>query len=342
MIQPAKKILVASPAWVGDMVMAQSLLMVLRQQQPQATIDVLAPGGIKALLERMPEVNNVHIAPFTHGKLGLQQRYQLGKQLRDYQYDQAIILPNSAKSALTLYWAHIPQRTGWYGEWPRGWLLLNDARKLDKQKLPLMVQRFVALGLPRDAELPELLPRPKLQVSSTTLAASLEKYSLTPPQVPLLVIAPGAEFGPSKRWPPNYYAEVANAKLAQGWQVWMFGSPKDMPIAAEISQRTQGRVQDFVGKTTLAEAVDLMSLATIVVSNDSGLMHIAAALDKPLIAVYGSTSPRFTPPLSDKVAILDLNLACSPCFKRTCPLGHWHCMLQLKPEWVIKNISQFA
>ncbi len=342
MTHSPKKILVVSPAWVGDMVMAQSLLRLLRQQHPDASIDILAPKSIKALVERMPEVNTIHPSPFVHGKLDLRERYQLGKQLRDYQYDQAIVLPNSGKSALSIYWARIPERTGWCGEWPRGWLLLNDARTLDKEKLPLMVQRFAALAFPPNAELPQQLPRPRLQISPASLAVSLEKYTLKQPDAPLLIIAPGAEFGSSKRWPPNYYAEVANAQLAQGWHVWMLGAPKDQAIATEILQRTNNRVVNLIGRTTLAEAVDLISLANVVVSNDSGLMHIAAALGRPLVVVYGSTSPRFTPPLTDKVDILQLKLPCVPCFKRTCPLGHWHCMLQLKPELVINSIQQLS
>lgn len=336
-----QKILIVGPAWVGDMVMAQSLFIFLKQQSPDITLDVLAPAWSKALLERMPEVNASHISPFAHGELRLKERYRLGKQLTEYGYDQVIVLPNSLKSALALYWSKIPKRTGWRGEWPRA-RLLNDARILDEETLPLMVQRFVALGLPKDATLPDKLPRPQLQVSPDSLATSLQKYALTRPTAPLLVLAPGAEFGPSKRWPPNYYAEVASAKLAQGWEVWILGSPKDEPTATEIQQRLNNRAVNLVGKTNLADAVDLMSLATVVVSNDSGLMHIAAALNRPLVAVYGSTSPQYTPPLADKVAILDLNLSCSPCFKRICPLGHWHCMLHLKPQQVLTALDQLV
>ncbi len=336
-----KKILVVGPSWVGDMVMSQTLFTLLKQNNPDITIDVLAPAWSKALLARMPEVRDALISPFDHGQLHVRQRYLLGKQLKARGYDQVIILPNSFKSALAPFWSAIPQRTAWRGEWPRS-VLLNDARTLDKEKLPLMIQRFAALGLTTDAVLPNVLPHPRLFVSEETLAKSLEKHGVKRTKAPLLILAPGAEFGPSKRWPANYFAEVAQAKLEEGWDVWMFGSPKDESIATEIQQHTQNRVQNFIGKTSLAEAVDLISLADAVVSNDSGLMHIAAALNRPLIAIYGSTSPKFTPPLGEKVIILDFSLPCSPCFKRECPLKHWRCMLDLKPALVLSNLNRLV
>ncbi len=319
--------------------MSQTLFTLLKQQDPDVIIDVLAPAWSKALLTRMPEVHDALISPFDHGQFHLKQRYLLGKQLRARAYDQVIILPNSFKSALAPFWSHIPQRTAWRGEWPRS-ILLNDARTLDKEKLPLMIQRFAALGLSPTAVLPDVLPHPRLSVSQETLAASLEKHCVKRTEAPLLILAPGAEFGPSKRWPALYFAEVAQAKLEEGWDVWMFGSPKDESMAAEIQQYTHNKVHNFIGKTNLAEAVDLISLATVVVSNDSGLMHIAAALNRPLVAIYGSTSPKFTPPLGDKVIILDLNLPCSPCFQRECPLKHWRCMLDLKPALVLSNLNR--
>jgi heptosyltransferase-2 len=321
------------------MVMSQTLLTLLKQQDPAAIIDVLAPAWSKALLARMPEVHASLVSPFAHKQLSLYQRYLLGKQLKAGHYDQVIILPNSFKSALAPFWSHIPQRTAWTGEWPRS-ILLTDARTLDKEKLPLMIQRFAALGLPKDAPLPAILPRPCLAISQQTLSQSLNKQQIQRSSAPLLVLAPGAEFGPSKRWPAAYFAEVAKMKLAQGWDVWMFGSANDASIGLEIQQQVENRITNFIGKTNLAEAVDLISLATVVVSNDSGLMHIAAALNRPLVAIYGSTSPKFTPPLGDKVKILELNLSCSPCFKRDCPLQHWRCMLDLKPQQVLSALDE--
>ena len=332
------KILIIAPAWVGDMVMSQVLLILLKQQNPDVVIDVFSLAWGAALLSRMPQVHEVLISPFDHGQLRLKDRYLLAKKIRAYEYDQVIVLPNSFKSAWLPFWTHIPKRTGWYGEWPR-FLLFNDARKLDKQKLPLMIQQFAALGFPKNATLPTDLPHPALVVSFGNLKTTLKKHDLEQPTAPLLLIAPGAEFGPSKRWPATYFAQVAQEKLNQGWQVWLLGSPKDAQIAEEIQSLLKNRAINFVGKTSLSEAIDLISLGNVLLTNDSGLMHIAAALNIPLVAIYGSTSPKFTPPLGDKVEMLHLNLPCSPCFKRECPLKHWRCMLDLKPALVLSKIK---
>lgn len=336
------KILIIGPAWVGDMVMAQALFKLLKEQNPAAVIDVLAPAWSAGLLERMPEVRQALTMPLNHGQLALTQRWRLGRDLRAQHYDQAIVLPNSWKSALVPYAAHIPRRTGWRGEWRFG--LLNDVRYLDKQRLPLMVQRFLALGHENTAniELDEKKYRPTLCVSTNAITTILAKFNLPYPIQPILALCPGAEFGPAKRWPTEYYGQIAQQKLAEGMQVWLFGSIKDQPIAAEIQQHTNNRCIDFTGRTNLGEAVDLLSLASLVVSNDSGLMHIAAALQRPLIVVYGSSSPRFTPPLSDNVKILSLQLDCSPCFKRVCPLGHLKCLRDLSPELVLQEMQNFS
>ena len=194
-------------------------------------------------------------------------------------------------------------------------------------------------GCRRDKQLPDELPQPQFMINPEKLTATLQKYELSTPQTPLLIIAPGAEFGPSKRWPASYFAEVANAKIAEGWEVWLFGSSKDKMISIEVNQLTQQRCSDLTGKTSLAEAIDLISLATLVVSNDSGLMHIAAALERPLVAVFGPTPADVTPPLSANSKILFLDLPCRPCMKRECPLGHWKCMLDLKPGMVLAGLD---
>ncbi len=319
--------------------MAQTLFTLLKQQDPAVTIDVIAPSWSQPLLERMPEVNQGLNLPFGHGVLALRERYRLGKSLRANQYDQAILLPNSFKSALVPFFAKIPLRTGWRGEMRYG--VLNDVRSLDKQALPLMIQRFMALGLAADTPLPATQIRPNLQVSSDSVAVALNKHGLNADK-PVLVLCPGAEFGPAKRWPEYHYADVAKHKLAQGWQVWILGSPKDQPVAEDIQALTDNRCVDLTGKTSLAEAIDIMSQASQVVTNDSGLMHIAAALNRPLVAVYGSSSPKFTPPLNDNVKIISEGLDCSPCFERECPLGHLNCLKQLAPAKVITALDELA
>lgn len=334
---PVHDILIVAPAWVGDMVMAQTLFIQLKADNPNVNIDVLAPAWSHALLERMPQVRRALTSPFEHKELRLLDRYRLGKSLIKEAYEQAIVLPNSLKSALVPFWANIPIRSGWIKE-PR-WILLNDARRFHKTKLPLMIQRFIALGRAKDQALPNPLPSPKLLVKEELIPATLEKLGLDPSKGPILALCPGAEFGPSKRWPPQYYAEVAKQKIAEGWQVWLFGSPKDKETSVEIQKKCDDCI-DLTGKTNLTEAIDLLSLSTMVISNDSGLMHIAAALNKPLIVVYGSTSPGFTPPLSTQAKIVSLGLACSPCFQKHCPLGHFKCMLDLHPDTVLKAFNE--
>lgn len=334
-----KKILVVGPAWVGDMVMAQTLFTLLKNQQ-NCVIDVIAPNWSKPLLARMPEIRSAFTLAIGHKELKLLTRYQTGKSLRAQHYDQAILLPNSFKSALVPFWAGIPQRTGWLGEFRYG--LLNDIRKLDKQRYPLMIQRFMALGLPENAELENPISiKPNLSVNPTEVSAALDKFNLDLSK-PVLALCPGAEFGPAKRWPDVHYAAVAKEKLAQGWQVWLFGSPKDQDVSNLINDSVAKQCVDLTGKTNLGEAIDLLSVANMVVSNDSGLMHIAAALNRKLVVVYGSSSAKFTPPLNEAKKILSLNLPCSPCFERQCKFGHLNCLTQLEPKQVLLAMDELA
>ena len=202
----------------------------------------------------------------------------------------------------------------------------------------MTVQRFVALGLPNNAPLPPEYPIPSLVINRDQQQAVIEKFKLTLSEK-ILALCPGAEYGAAKRWPARYYAEVARHKMAQGWQVWLFGSDKDKEAAEQINSALAGACIDFTGRTSLAEAVDLMSLVDVVVTNDSGLMHVAAALDKRTIALYGSSDPRFTPPLKAKAQVITLNMDCSPCFKRECPLGHTRCLTDINPESVLAAIA---
>lgn len=332
-----QKILIIGPSWVGDMVMAQTLFKLLKQQQPQVIIHVLAPAWTFPLLSRMPEVEKAIEMPINHGELKLAERYRIGKQLRQERYDQAIVLANSFKSALIPWFAKIPVRTGWLGEFR--YILLNDHRKLDKDRYKLMIEQYLALGMPEGAALPNPYPYPSFQVAKTSQDQTLAKHKPQWRGKPILGLGAGAEFGPAKRWPEEYFAEVAKQKMAEGWDVWLFGSPKDKPITDKIMALTDNHCENLAGRLQLFETLDLLSLVSGVITNDSGLMHMAAALDKPVIAVYGSTSPAFTPPLSDAAQILKLNLECQPCFQRTCPLNHHRCMRDLVPAQVLSAMS---
>lgn len=336
------RILIVGPAWVGDMVMAQTLFICLKQQHPNAVIDVLAPQWCRELLTRMPEVNEALPLPIGHGELALGKRREIARQLRGKHYTQAIVLPNSFKSALIPRFAGIPLRTGWRGE-ARSWLL-NDCRILNKEAYPLMVQRFAALAYPPGAQLQRPLPRPALQVKPEHVRQLRERLQLTSDKK-VLVLCPGAEFGPAKQWPVEHYTAVARHYLVeQGMQVWLMGSDKDRAtadtIVAGVGQSES--IHNLCGSTRLGEAVDLLSAATAVVSNDSGLMHVTAALARPLVVVYGSTSAAFTPPLAERVRCLSLQLSCSPCFKRECPLTHLNCLRQLGPERVITALNELV
>lgn len=329
------KILVIGPSWVGDMVLAQSLFKQLKLDLPDCQIDVAAPAWTLSLLTRMPEVTQTIALPFKHGDLALRARFKLGRSLASQGYTQAILLTNSLKSAILPWAARIPVRTGFKGEARYG--LVNDMRRLDKSRLKKTVERFVALGLDKQSTLPATLPQPALMADQTHAETLMHAWQLTS-QAPILGLCPGAEYGEAKRWPAEYYAEVANHMLKQGWQVWLFGSEKDQPVTATIQQLTGQRCVDLAGKTQLGDAIDLMAQCHTIISNDSGLMHVAAALDKPLIAIYGSSDPTHTPPMHPQAVIEHLGLSCSPCFKRVCPLNHLDCLRQLHPARILNHL----
>ena len=313
----------------------QPMLQRLQQRHSGVRIDVLAPPWTEKLLRQMPEIHDVIVNPFPHGALNWSARRQLGSELRARQYDKAIVLPNSWKSALVPFFANIPVRTGFVGEMRYG--LLNDARKLNKKNLPLMVERFAQLAEAPQADIPRPLAKPRLQVGDAQRTRTLGKFDLTQDK-PVAVFCPGAEYGPAKRWPPQYYAELAQHLRAQGYAVWLVGSSKDKDVGDTIVALGNEQCRNLCGATDLADVIALLSCADLVVSNDSGLMHIAAALDRPMLAIFGSSSPQFTPPLSEHAQILTLNLSCSPCFKRECPLGHFNCMIKLPPKEVARHI----
>ncbi len=317
-----KRILIIAPSWIGDMVMAHSLIQVIEKQ---GEITVFAPQWSAPLLERMSGISNAIVHDFKHGSLDLKSRFQIGKSLISNHYDQAILLPNSFKSALIPFLAKIPQRTGYLGE--MRYFLLNDIRTKNHYKT---VEQFVALGLSDQSSF-KILP-PKLN----SQPIDLNKFNLNL-EKPILALCAGAEYGSAKRWLIDYYVEVAQHYLKQNWQVWAFGSIKEQMQGLAIEKA--GGV-NLCGKTTLAEAIDLLALSKAVVSNDSGLMHVAAALNKPLVAIYGSSDPNFTPPLSPNSKVLTLNLPCSPCFKRECPFGHLNCLKDLKPQQVISTLEE--
>jgi heptosyltransferase-2 len=317
--------------------LSQPLLTLLKQRDPRSTIDVLGPGWALPIFRRMPEVDETIESPFMHGELALGKRMQIGRNVRARHYDRAYVLPNSFKSALVPWLARIPERIGFVGEARH--LLLTDARKLDERALPLMVQRFAHLAGPRGTTVEAALPNPRLQVEPAERDRLMAQLGLVRPSR-LVCFCPGAEYGPAKRWPSQYFGELAAALAAEGSAVWIVGSSKERNIGEAIRQSSAGVALNLCGRTTLDQAVVLLSGADMVVTNDSGLMHVAAALDRPTLALYGSSSPAFTPPLSGRARILKLDVPCSPCFERTCPLGHFDCMMKLVPGRVLAEIHR--
>lgn len=334
-----KKTLVIGPSWVGDMVMAQSLFRLIKDNQAGVELHVMAPKHCKSLLDAMPEVDKSIEMPFAHGQFVFAKRKALGRSMRASGYTNSIVLPNSWKSALIPYFAKIPCRTGYKGE--SRYLLLNDCRKLDKTKFPLMIQRFCALGVDSKVSLSHSLPKPKLVLPADWVADTTGHFDIQRDQS-VLVLCPGAEFGPAKQWPAKHYAQVASHYIQQGWQVWLLGAKGDQAVTDAISA-LEPMVNNFAGKTSLQDAMVLIQLADKVLTNDSGLMHIAAGLDRPLVAVYGSSSPLFTPPLNAKAQILAIELNCRPCFKRQCPKKgdlHLKCLNDLQPSSIIQALDQ--
>jgi heptosyltransferase-2 len=319
------------------MVMAQSLFMTLQAQHPGLQIDVLAPQWSLPILQRMPQVRRGITMPLGHGQLDLRTRWRLGRELASHGYDQAIVLPGSLKSALVPWFAGIPVRTGFTGEMRFG--LLNDRRCLDKQALPMTVQRFVALGLsPHPKQAPDMAS-PQLVANADNAVRQLARLGLSTER-PAAAFMPGAEYGPAKQWPAQHFAQLAKDLIARGQQVWILGSAKDRAVGETIAQSAASpHVHNLCGQTELGDVVDLLSLCTAAVSNDSGLMHVAAALGKPMAALYGSSDPQHTPPLSPQARVIYLGLDCSPCFERQCPLGHTRCLNDIQPEQVLQGLS---
>lgn len=327
------------------MVMSQTLYTLIKELDPNTIIDVLAPAWCKPILDRMPEVNRAIEMPIGHGELNLATRLKIGLTLRTEKYTQAIVLPNSAKSALIPWFANIPKRTGWKGEFRYG--LLNDLRS-NKKAFQYMTERYAALAHKKSEMIDSgslgglvNLPKPNLSINSKLQQLTIDKFSLSSDR-DAVGLCPGAEFGPAKKWPEEHYAKVAESTASQGKQVWLFGSQKDIEtcnkIQSLVARDYQQHIHILAGQTSLIEALDLLAACKTVVSNDSGLMHIAAAVGCHVIGVYGSTSPDYTPPLSNTVDIISTDIECRPCFKRECPLGHLKCLKELSPNHVLEKM----
>ena len=335
------KILVVGPSWVGDSVMAQTLYKRIKKELPSSQIDVISPHWSLALLERMPEVCKKIVSPFSHGETKLLERYRLGQGLKKENYDRAIVLTNSLKSSLIPYFARIGVRTGWLGEFRYG--LINDIRSSKKLKKSLMVEKFAALSLCEENYSIENLTFPELEINFDNQRNFLEQFSIDYSKN-TMAICPGAEFGPSKRWPAEYYAEIAKFYVNKGWNVLCIGSKNDVDIGIEIgSFNNLGCNESFInliGKTSLQDAIDILAFTEKVVTNDSGLMHIAAAVKTPLVALYGPSSPEYTPPLISKKKILRKTQGYEKVRYGSNEKGYHQSLLDIKPEEVLNALEE--
>lgn len=332
-----RKALIVAPSWIGDTILAQPLFARLHERHPGLLLDAFAPAWAAPVLARMREIRRVIPNPFAHGEFNLAGRWRAGRALKQVGYDAAIVLPNSWKSALPPFFAGIPQRIGFKGEARR--CLLNRIHSLDEAALPQLAQRYALLAEEAGTTAPAPLAAPHLEVDAASVRATLTALELDASRAPV-AFCPGAEYGPATRWPARHFAELARRLAETDFPVWLVGSAKDAPIGTEIETLSGGACRNLCGKTDLGQAIDLLSCARLVVSNDSGLMHVAAALDRPLVALYGSSSTTYTPPLSRRARLLSLGLECSPCFKRECPLGHFRCLNDLTPERVLGEIKE--
>jgi lipopolysaccharide heptosyltransferase II len=320
------RILVVAPNWIGDALMAQPLLARLHQKLPGLELDVLAPEWVAPVARRMPEVEEVIAVPFRHKALQLRARWKIGRELKARGYEQAIILPNTWKSALVPFFAAIPLRAGYVGESRYG--LLNVIHRKNEATMPL---HYARLSERPGKEPQQPLPAPTLRADPEEIEAAKRRFGVRDRYV---VFCPGAEYGPAKRWP--YFRELSGKLIRRQGQTVILGSAGDR----EAAQGILGH--NLVGETTLDQAIALIAGADYVVTNDSGLMHIAAALGRPQVALFGSSSPKHTPPLSQAARVVWLGVECSPCFERVCPLGHFRCMREMTVETVLKEIQNLA
>ena len=328
-------ILIVPYLWIGDFVRCHSVVKVLRQRFPGRPVDMLSSTLCAPLTNYMPGLRKAVVVDLPRGRLALQQQRNLAARLKAEGYGTALIMPRTWKAALAPFFAGIPERTGFIGE--ARYFLLNDLRS-GERKLPRMVDRCGALALPNGADIPKQWPLPELKVTREHIDAWRSKRGLNGDSRPVVALAPGA-VGPSKRWPKESYAAVARKLLAEGFAVWILGGPGEKELAAQIASDTQAR--DLTG-TDLRDAILALAGAAAAISNDSGLLHVAAALGTPSIGIFGPTSPWHWAPLNPLAATIETPnaLPCRPCHKPVCRLGHHRCMIEIPPEQVLGAVQR--
>ena len=335
MNEPVKRLLVMGPSCLAELVMAQSLFITLKQREPEATLGVVAPAWSQPIMARMPEVDEVWSSGLRYDEFDIRSSCELAAKLKG-RYDRAIVLPHSWKAALIPFLARIPERIGFLGKQRYG--VLNERRRLDNLVLDQTVKRFVSLGLPEDEVSTGqfAIPSPRLTIDRDNLVNLRIAHQLS--SRPAIGLMPATQCGSAQQWPPANFHQLAERLVSDGYEVRIFGDPKDQVVGDAIAQGLL-HTHNLFGKTDLADAVDLLADCRQVVTNDSGLMHVAAAVGTRVHAVYGSSSPACTPPLTANAQIHYQPLEGSPCFQRECPLGHTNCLKNLDVESVYTAVS---
>ena len=328
-------ILVVPYMWIGDFVRCHSVVKLLNARFPDRPVDILSTTLCAPLTDYMPGLRRAVVVDLPRSRIALKDQLALARRLKRENYGNALIMPRTWKSALAPFLAAIPQRTGFIGEMRFG--LLNDLRP-GERRLPRMVDRCAALALPREAALPPAWPLPELKVARAEIESWRRAHGLAFDNRPVVVLAPGA-VGPSKRWPATAYAALARHLIAEGFAVWVVGGPEEKSLAVEIIGETSAH--DLTGHD-LRNAILALAAAAVAVSNDSGLLHVAAALGTPAIGIFGPTSPWHWAPLNPLAATIETKskIDCRPCHKPVCRLGHHRCMRDIPPDQVLAAVRQ--
>jgi heptosyltransferase-2 len=326
-------ILIVPYMWIGDFVRCHTVVRLLKARYPAAPVDVLATANVAPLADYQPGVRRAVVFDLPRKRLALAKHRALAALLRAEGYGRALIMPRTWKSALAPWLAGIPERVGFLGEFRLG--LLSDVRGGEKT-LPRMVDRCAALTLPRDAALPTDWPLPQLAVPAEEVGRWKEQRGLAGDTRKAIALAPGA-VGPSKRW--AYYAEAAANLVAQGFSIWITGGPMEREAAAAIAAQNPSYIKDLTG-TDLRQAILALAAADAVLSNDSGLLHVAAAIGTPTVGIFGPTSPWHWAPLNPIAEVIETetDVSCRPCHKPVCRYGHHRCMRDIPPGRVVKAV----
>jgi heptosyltransferase-2 len=298
--RPPGPILIIPYVWIGDFVRCHSVVKLLRAQAPERPVDIVSSTLCAPLADYMPGVRKAVIADLPRRRLGIALQRQLADRLREGRYGQALVMSRKWKAALAPFLAGIPLRTGFAGEARFG--LLNDVR-FDERKLPRMIDQMGALALPKGARLPAEWPLPELKVPADEVARWRAQRGVTAEGRPIVTLSPGA-VGAGKAWPPGHYAALARALTDDGASVWVLGGPDETAIAKQIAGAAGSHVHDLTS-ADLRNAILALAAADISVTNDSGLMHVSAAIGTPTIAIFGPTSPWHWKPLNPIAAILE-------------------------------------